>query len=73
MCTLTVEKHWARGQGCRKLVYSFKRVVRCLPHHGKGLGGVLMHEFLEWSEKTSGEETNSGDYRHHHHRHFIEP
>lgn len=73
MCTLTVEKHWARGQGCRKLVYSFKRVVRCLPHHGKGLGGVLMHELLEWREKTSGEETNSGDYHHHHHRHFIEP
>lgn len=26
MCILTVEKHWARGQSCRRLVYSFKKI-----------------------------------------------
>ena len=26
MCILTVEKHWARGWSCRRLVYSFKKI-----------------------------------------------
>lgn len=54
MCILTVEKHWARGQSCRRLVYSFKKIVRFLLYHGKGLGGVLMQDLLEWREDALG-------------------